>query len=83
MIPFFNYFGNIDLIDNRIKTPWFEVAPFIDYSNSNFDFLGNVNLTIDSELINNQTSFTLISVGGISGTIVNTSTEYVSFSTSE
>jgi len=83
MIPFFNYFGNIDLIDNRIKTPWFAVAPFIDYSNSNFDFLGNVNLTIDSELINNQASFTLISVGGISGTIVNTSTEYVSFSTSE
>ncbi len=69
MIPFFNYFGNESLIDKAIKTPWFAVAPFIDYSNSEFDFLGNVNLTIDSELVNNQVNYTLISAGGVSGTI--------------
>lgn len=69
MIPFFNYYQNETYIDKRIKTPWFAVAPFIDYSNSEFDFLGNINLTIDSELINNQVNYTLLSAGNVGGTI--------------
>ena len=69
MIPFFNYYGTESSIDTRIKTPWFAVAPIIDYTDSNFDFLGNVNLTIDSELVNNQIDYSIISVGGISGNV--------------
>jgi hypothetical protein len=78
MVPFFNYYqdkkvetiyGRDFLIDARIQTPWSAQAPFIDYSDANFDFIGNVNLTIDSETVNNQTSYTVISVGGVSGTI--------------
>jgi hypothetical protein len=69
MIPFFNYFDSERYIDTRVKTPWFAVAPFIDYSNANFDFLGNVNLTIDSELVNNQADFSIISSGVIRGNI--------------
>ena len=69
MIPFFNYFVSERYIDTRVKTPWFAVAPFIDYSNANFDFLGNVNLTIDSELVNNQADFSVISSGVIRGNI--------------
>ena len=47
-IPFFKYADETD-IDNRVKTPYYATAPFIDYSNSNFDFIGNVNLTFESQ----------------------------------
>jgi hypothetical protein len=69
MIPFFNYYGTESNIDTRIKTPWFAVAPIIDYTDSNFDFLGNVNLTIDSDLVNNQIDYAIISVGGVNGNV--------------
>ena len=68
MIPFFNYFGNQNYIDTRIKTPWYAVAPFIDYSDSNFDFIGNVNITIDTDTIANQVNYSVIS-GGVNGSI--------------
>jgi hypothetical protein len=52
-IPFFKYF-QYGSIDQSIKTPLKAVAPYIDYNNSNFDFIGNVNLTFDSQGILNQ-----------------------------
>jgi hypothetical protein len=52
-VPFFKFAEETD-IDSRIKTPYFATAPFIDYSNANFDFIGNVNLTFDSEGITSQ-----------------------------
>jgi len=60
MIPFFNYVGDSNFIENRIKTPWQAVAPFIDYSNANFDFIGNVNLTIDTDSIANQVNYSVL-----------------------
>lgn len=62
-IPFFKYAEESD-VDFRIKTPYFATAPFIDYTNTNFDFVGNVNLTFDSEGISSQgIQSTNVSVG--------------------
>jgi hypothetical protein len=71
MIPFFNYYGSQSMIDTRIKTPWQAVAPFIDYSDSNFDFIGNINLTIDSESVGNQVAYSIIqgNFGNITSTV--------------
>jgi hypothetical protein len=61
MIPFFSYFGTTQSgltyspIDMAIKTPFVGIAPQIDYSNSAFDFLGNVSLTIDSSEVTPNT----------------------------
>jgi hypothetical protein len=71
MIPFFNYFGDELLVDNQINTPWTAIAPVIDYSNADFDFLGNVNLTIDSQTINNQVQYNILS-GNVSGNVTST-----------
>ena len=47
MIPFFQYF-----LDNNIykgvQVPYQALAPYIDYSNSNFVFLDNISLGLDS-----------------------------------
>jgi hypothetical protein len=78
MIPFFQYFpdtigpglqGHI-FIDNRVKSPYFAVAPFIDYRDQGFDFLSNVNLTIDSDDIIGQNISSIISSDDISGSYV-------------
>ena len=53
MIPFFIY-ATASQIDVNIKTPLVGIAPYIDYSNSTFDYIGNVNLTFNSQGINNQ-----------------------------
>jgi hypothetical protein len=43
MIPFFQY-ATQSGIDSNIKSPYKGVVPFIDYTNPNFDFIGNVRL---------------------------------------
>ena len=58
MIPFFKYYEPSE-IDDRVKTPFFATAPFIDYTNANFDFIGNVNILLDSSSILSQ------NVGGV------------------
>jgi hypothetical protein len=69
MIPFFKYWTQSN-IDEKIKVPYFAIAPFIDYSNSNFDFIGNVNVTIDSDSILGQNiSSTVVSANGINGSV--------------
>jgi hypothetical protein len=73
MIPFFKYWFSTGSIDSRVKTPYFGVAPFIDYTNKNFDFIGNVRITIDSDTILGQNISTVIlSSGGVNGSISNT-----------
>jgi hypothetical protein len=73
MIPFFKYWFSTGSIDNRVKTPYFAVAPFIDYTNANFDFIGNVTITIDSDTIVGQNiSTVIIGSGGVNGSISNT-----------
>jgi len=73
MIPFFKYYRESSEIDQKVKTPYFGVAPFIDYTNKNFDFIGNVRITIDSDTILGQNISTVIlSSGGVNGSISNT-----------
>ena len=72
MIPFFQYATESN-IDIRIKTPLKATAPYIDYNNSNFDFIGNINLTFDSkgilsqQVTSNQSSVSIGSTASVSG----------------
>jgi hypothetical protein len=50
MIPFFLYTTESH-VNQKIKAPWSAIAPFIDYTSSNFSYIGNVNLTIDTNNI--------------------------------
>jgi hypothetical protein len=55
MIPFFNYYGTASLaIDNSLKNPIVAIAPIIDYTDTTFDFVGEIDLGIDYRVINNQ-----------------------------
>ena len=47
MIPFFQY-ATQSQIDDDVKTPYRATAPFIDYKNSNFNFIGSVSINLDS-----------------------------------
>ena len=67
MIPFFSYTTESN-VDQSIKTPWTAIAPFIDYSNSNFNYIGNVNLTIDTSFVSSSAS---VYNAGNSGNIFN------------
>jgi hypothetical protein len=53
-IPFFKYYKTNSEIDFSIKNPYLGSAPVIDYTNKNFDFLGNVELGIDYRVIVKQ-----------------------------
>lgn len=63
MIPFFKYF-NTDNINFGIMVPYQGIAPFIDYTNSNFSFIDNISIGLSS--IQTQQSFAPISGVGIS-----------------
>jgi len=55
MIPFFKYYPSATAsIDLTVKNPIVAVAPIIDYTDTSFDFVGNVDLGIDFRVINNQ-----------------------------
>lgn len=69
MIPFFRYYKNSNNIDTRIKTPWYAVAPFIDYTDNEFDFIGNINLSIDSETVGNQANYSVVAAGSVDGSV--------------
>ena len=56
-IPFFKYYKTDIEIDFSIKNPYIGSAPIIDYTNKNFDFIGNVELGIDYRTIVQQNSF--------------------------
>jgi hypothetical protein len=51
-IPFFRYYtdskSSDDRIDRYVKVPNKAIAPEIDYSDTDFDFIGNITLTQDS-----------------------------------
>lgn len=65
MIPFFQTTTESN-VDQAIRIPWTAIAPFIDYSNSNFNYIGNINLKIDSAFISNPFKiYTLDSSGNI------------------
>lgn len=62
MIPFFQYFIE-DNIYNGVVVPYQGIAPFIDYTDSNFSFIDNINIGLSS--ISTQQSFTPISGVGV------------------
>jgi hypothetical protein len=47
MVPFFQYFTE-DNINKSVQIPFQGIAPFIDYTNSNFSFLDNISIGFDS-----------------------------------
>lgn len=63
MIPFFKYF-NYENINIGIETPLQGVAPYIDYNNSNFKFLDNISIGLDSiDIVSNIDIFSGVGVG--------------------
>jgi len=47
MVPFFQYFTEAN-INKSVQIPYQGIAPFIDYTNSNFSFLDNISIGFDS-----------------------------------
>jgi hypothetical protein len=76
MIPFFQYFTS-ENINIGTQVPYQGIAPFIDYSNSNFVFLDNINIGLDSFSLASQydlysgVGLGIGSGGGGSGTFQN------------
>ena len=68
MIPFFVY-ATESGIDTNIKTTLSAIAPYIDYGDSSFNFVGNITLTIDSSgvVVPGGGIYTTASVGGGGG----------------
>lgn len=51
MIPFFQYTTE-DYINKQIQSPLVGVAPIIDYSDVNFNFIGNIQISLDGISLN-------------------------------
>ena len=62
MIPFFQYFIDSNIYKG-VSVPWQGIAPFIDYENSSFSFIDNINIGLGS--IQTQQSFSPVSGVGI------------------
>ena len=65
MIPFFIY-ATESGINTNIRAPLYGVAPYIDYTKNNFDFVGNIVVNFDSVGIASQNT-TINQSGGVSG----------------
>lgn len=71
MIPFFQYFTE-DNINKGIQIPYQGISPFIDYSNTNFNFINSISIGLDS--IHTENSNIAVSGVGIGiGTTTTTS----------
>lgn len=67
MIPFFKYFEN-DNINVGIQVPYQGIAPFIDYTNSNFSFIDNISIGFGSiQTVQSFTPFSGVGIGIGSG----------------
>lgn len=72
MIPFFQYFIESNIYKG-VSIPWQGIAPFIDYTNSNFSFIDNISIGLLSfytsqsftPIGNNNSGNTSGSVGGL------------------
>jgi hypothetical protein len=63
MIPFFQYFVDVN-INRSIQIPLQGIAPYIEYENSDFSFIDNINIGLDSISINStSTLFTGVGIG--------------------
>jgi len=67
MIPFFKYFIDIN-INRSIQIPYQGIAPYIDYENSDFTFIDNINIGLDSISVETTIGlFTGVGTGIVSG----------------
>ena len=71
MIPFFQY-TTAEYINKQIQVPLIGVAPIIDYSDENFNFVGNIQISLDgisvnSNLIANTIFVNTTTSGSLSG----------------
>jgi hypothetical protein len=76
MIPFFQYF-TFDNIYKGVSVPWQGIAPFIDYTNSNFSFIDNIIIGMGS--VQTSQSFTPVSGVGISVGLNSNTTTYLAY----
>ena len=53
MIPFFQYTTE-EYINKQIQAPLIGVAPIIDYSDENFNFVGNIQISLDGISVNSN-----------------------------
>ena len=58
MIPFFLY-ATESTVDLSVIPPYVAVAPIIDYTNQDFNFVDNIDLGIDFKVVNSQNSVVL------------------------
>lgn len=75
MIPFFQYTTE-DYINKQIQAPLSGVAPIIDYSDENFNFVGNIQISLDGISLNqaNLPTQTIYTISGpLTPTAVQTS----------
>jgi hypothetical protein len=61
MIPFFQYFIDVN-INKSIQIPFQGIAPYIDYEDSDFLFIDNINIGLDSIKVE-STNFLFTGVG--------------------
>ena len=53
MIPFFQYTTE-EYINKQIQIPFTGIAPMIDYSDENFEFIANIQIGLDSIGLDSQ-----------------------------
>ena len=76
MVPFFQYFIDTS-INKAVQIPYQGIAPFIDYTNSNFSFLDNISIGFDSvSIVSSSLPVSGVGVsvgGGIAGGVTSVS----------
>jgi hypothetical protein len=68
MVPFFQYF-TIENINKSVQVPYQGIAPFIDYSDSNFDFIDSISVGLGSiQVVSSNVAISGVgqSIGGVS-----------------
>jgi len=68
MIPFFQYF-TIGNINKSVQVPYQGIAPFIDYADSNFDFIDSISVGLSSiQVVSSNIAVSGVgqSIGGVS-----------------
>ena len=68
MIPFFQYFTE-DNINKGIEIPYQGLSPFIDYTNSNFNFIDSLSIGLNSIPLQNSNVLVSGVAVGISGVV--------------
>ncbi len=66
MIPFFQYTTE-DYINKQIQVPLTGVAPIIDYSDENFNFVGNIQISLDGISVNSSSINQILYISNTSG----------------